>query len=569
MLRNKLVRSNGSIIDSSVIVSCEYTEEVNGNTNLAVGDVTAAELSVEMLATGDVQQDEVLTYYVIEDGVETKIGVFNAEKPTVATRTTMKFSAYDNVVRTEKVFSGWLRENQDLFPMTLLALVQYACSYCGVALATADFPQSGLSVNAFYADDITCRQIISWAAAISGSFVRANADGAVEYAWYNATGLLIQPSKNAPEAASVTVVDDGRGNVSVMSPDIQVIDDGEGNVTLNSDKLAVMTTDTGITVNTYEALPYFQGSMGYENYNTDPIARVQIKHSEGDVGVIYPEDVDGNCFSIADNMILGSCETAVVTQVAMNLYSQLKGITYVPCSATIPKTIRVRAGDIIRVADSNGKVFTTYVMKMAITSRGTTLTSTGDKSYGNNAAVASERHSNLTGKVLSLSKTVDGLSVRNEDLAGRLGSLELTTEQFKTLVSNTYVTETEFGAYKNEVSTQFVQTATGFEMQFNSVTDLIDGVKTDVQNESTERKSYIRYVDGQIHLGKSDSKIMLILKNDRISFVRNETGYPEMAYISNNILYITEGEFLQQLRIGKFGFVPGANGNLSFKKVVS
>ena len=62
---------------------------------------------------------------------------------------------------------------------------------------------------------------------------------------------------------------------------------------------------------------------------------------------------------------------------------------------------------------------------------------------------------------------------------------------------------------------------------------------------------------------------MLILKNNRISFVRNVSGYPELAYISNDVLYITDGEFLTQLRIGKFGFTPGANGNLSFKKVVS
>ena len=92
MLRNKLVRSDGSIIDSSVIISCEFTEEVNSHTNLAVGDVTAAELSVELLATAAVQQDEILTYYAIEDGVETKIGVFNAEKPTVATKTALWFS---------------------------------------------------------------------------------------------------------------------------------------------------------------------------------------------------------------------------------------------------------------------------------------------------------------------------------------------------------------------------------------------------------------------------------------------------------------------------------------------
>ena len=570
MLRNKLVRSDGSIIDSSVLISCEFTEEVNNNTNLSVGDVTAAELSVELLSTGAVQQDEVLTYYIIEDGVETKIGVFNADKPTVATRTTMKFSAYDNMVKTEKIFSSWLRENQSLFPMTLLALVQYACSYCGVTLATTNFPQAGLSVKAFYADGLSCRQILSWAAAIAGRFVRANANGAVEFAWYkDATNILIKPDLVTPVAGEVTLVDDGAGNISITSSQIEVTDDGEGNVTLNANGVALLATETGIVIDDGNiVLKYFQGKLNYENYSTDLIQRVQVKHSEDDVGVIYPESADGNCFAISENMILGVSETAIVTQVATNLYTQLKDITYVPCSVTVPRSIKVRAGDIISVADANGNTFTTYVMKVSVTPSGTTITSTGDKSYGGNAAVSSEKYANLTGKVLSISKTVDGLAIKNEDLAGKVSDLVLNVDGFKTSVSKTYVSAEEFGKYKED-TTKFIQTATDFTMEFNSVTGLINGVKDNVKDIENERKSYIRYVDGQIHLGRNDSEIMLILKNDRISFVRNETNYPEMAYISNNILYITDGEFLTQLRIGKFGFTPGTNGNLSFKKVVS
>ena len=569
MLRNKLVRSDGSIIDSSVIISCDFTEEVNSPTNLVVGNITAAELNLEILATNAVQQDDVLTYYTVEDGVETKIGVFNAEKPTMATRTTMRFSAYDNIVKTEKIFSKWLRENQSLFPMTLLALVQYACSYCGVTLVTTDFPQAGLSIEAFYADNLTCRQIISWAAAIAGRFVRANADGALEFAWYNgATNIILQPSSEVPDGMAVPVFDDGDGNISIESPNVTVIDDGAGNVTLNTTNLALTTTETGITLSGCEVLPYFQGKLNYENYSTDLIECVQVRHADDDVGVLYPDDVDGNCFTIDENMLLGVSETAVVTQVAMNLYSQMRGITYVPCSVTIRRTIRVRAGDIVRVTDPNGNTFITYVMKVSVTPSGTTITSTGDKSYGSNAAVSSEKYTNLTGKILSLSKTIDGLAIKNEDLAGKFSSLELTVEGFKTTVSDTYVSEDDFEKYKKD-TTEFIQTATDFTMEFKSIADSIDDIKDDVKTKDVERKSYIRYVDGQIHLGRTDSKIMLLMKNDRISFVRNETGYPEMAYISNNILYINDGEFLTQLRIGKFGFTPGENGNLSFKKVVS
>ena len=110
MLRNKLVRSDGSVIDSSVIISCEFSEEVNNDTNLSVGDVTSAELDVEILSTVRIEPDEMLTYYVIEDGVETLIGQFKVEKPTIASRTTMRFTAYDNVVKSEKVFALWFHK---------------------------------------------------------------------------------------------------------------------------------------------------------------------------------------------------------------------------------------------------------------------------------------------------------------------------------------------------------------------------------------------------------------------------------------------------------------------------
>ena len=569
MLRNKLVRSDGSIIDSSVIISCEFTEEVNSNTNLSVGDATASELVVEILSTGSIQHGEVLTYYVIEDDVETKVGVFNVEKPTVATRTSMRFSAYDNIVKTEKNFSEWLRENQNLFPMTLLSLVKYACSYCGVEFSNYAFPQSGLSVNAFYADDITCRQVLIWAASIAGQFVRANADGMVEFAWYkDSTNITVRPNWVESTNVSLSLMDDGEGNITIQSDDITVTHDGDGNVTMTTENLAVLTSDTGFTLDTYKSFPYFQGSFSYENYTTDLIERVQINHSESDVGIIYPAEADGNCFTISENMILGVTVSDTVNLIAADLYTLLKDISYVPFSVTIPRTVQVRAGDIINVVDTYGNTFTSYVMKMSVSSSGTTLISTGDKSYESNAAVSSEKYSNLTGKILEIKKNVDGLVIENKDLAGKVGSMELSTEEFKTYVADTYVTGEDLDSYKTEVSTQFTQTATDFEMKFASVTSDIAGVNQDLQDKYQERASYIKFTDGNIILGKSDSDIMLILKNDRMSFVRNVSGYPEIAYISDDVLYITEGEFLTQMRIGKFGFTPGANGNLSFKKVV-
>ena len=567
MLRNKLVRSDGSIIDSSVIISCDFTEEVNCSTNLTVGDVTSSELNVEIRSTEAIQQGEVLTYYMIEDDVETRIGEFIAEKPTVASRTSLKFSAYDNIVKTEKIFSEWLRENQSQFPMTLLSLVQSACDYCGVALATTDFPMHDLPVGALYADNLSCRQILAWAGAIAGRFVRANANGEIEFAWYEpVTFKTVTPSIYA-NTDNLKIVDDGRGNISIISNDMKLVDDGEGNVAVELTNIAITHNDGNVTIAGI-TLPYVSGGLSYETYVTDTIERVQIKHSEDDIGVIYPLEVDGNCFTVSGNMILGTCSIEDVTAVATNLYNHLISVSYVPVSINTFRTIRVRAGDIITVCDSDGNKMTTYVMKVSVSPSGTTITSTGDKSYGSSAAVASEKYSNLTGKVLELSKTIDGLKITNSDLEGRLGSMELTTENFKTEVAATYVTATEFGEYQSSVSTSFEQTEESFNFKFDETKSAIGDVDKALQDEHNERTSYIRFEGGNITLGKSDSEILLIQKNDRISFVRNVSGLPEVAWFADDILHVTEGEFTVQLGIGKFGFRPGANGNLSFRKVV-
>jgi hypothetical protein len=151
--------------------------------------------------------------------------------------------------------------------------------------------------------------------------------------------------------------------------------------------------------------------------------------------------------------------------VIQHLYSVLANVTYVPFSVTVPRTILIRAGDRITISDSHGNAFDSYVMKLSVTPSGTTISATGDKSYGSNVAVASEKYGNLTGKILSLSKSIDGLVIKNEDLEGHVAGLELTTESFKTYVEETFVSGDNFEKYKSEVE----QTTTDFTQRFESL----------------------------------------------------------------------------------------------------
>ena len=549
MLRNKLVRSDGSIIDSSVIISCEFTEEVNSATNLSVGDVTASEITVEILSTDPIQQDEVLTYFIIEDGVEKQIGIFNAEKPTVATRTSMQFAAYDNIIKTEKSFSEWLRDNQSLFPMPLRVLVENVCSYCGIALATSDFPRADLSVGAFYGDDITCRQVLSWAAAIAGRFIRANANGELEFAWYaEAAATAITPTVEH-SAAQLDLIDDGNGNLTIQSPNLTVNDDGSGNVSVMTENIVVIDDGTGrlSLVANGQSVPFLRDKLSYESYTTEFVERVQINHAEDDVGVIYPEAAAGNCFTISGNMILGAVSRESVTVVARGLYEQLKSMTYVPFSVTVPRTIFVRAGDRIGIVDSRGNTFNSYVMKVNVAPSGTTLSATGDKSYESNAAVSSEKYNNLTGKVLRLSKSVDGLVVKNEDLAGRISGLELTTESFKTYVETTLVTEDSFEKYKSESE----QTAKDITDKFTSIDQYLNEtaahIKSGLLGHNEAGVPVFGIEVGQTTVNAEGEEVFdkfARFTSDKLSFYDQSSD--EVAYIGDRKMAITHAEIIDR-----------------------
>ena len=57
-------------------------------------------------------------------------------------------------------------------------------------------------------------------------------------------------------------------------------------------------------------------------------------------------------------------------------------------------------------------------------------------------------------------------------------------------------------------------------------------------------------------------QLSMLLSEQKLSFYQ---GTDEVAYFSNNKLYVTDAEILDSLQLGKFAFIPRSNGNLSFR----
>jgi hypothetical protein len=154
--------------------------------------------------------------------------------------------------------------------------------------------------------------------------------------------------------------------------------------------------------------------------------------------------------------------------------------------------------------------------------------------------------------------------VLNDTLTYINESIQTSEENTRTLLTE-YARVSEMETIREEMSLSVSQTAEEVSLQFNTVNERITTETEEITRILEENSKYIRFVDGNIILGESDALLTTKISNGRISFLYNDTV--EVAYISDQKLYITNAEILDSIVIGNFGFIPRANGNLSFKKV--
>ena len=429
MPKHLLVLADGTEIGSgqvgdNAIRSVSYTQTVADDTDLAPGAACACKLEIELWvqpghALRITSGTEMTCYRLDAAGGREKIGVFRAVKPTKASRNTYKVYAYDAVSRLDGIQSTWLRSIQEQFPMSLWAFAQAVAARCGVTIANTALPANGsYQVQAFYADDLTGRQLLSWVAQAAGCFLRANADGALEFAWYaDRRDIVIGPGEGA---AASTLLADSTG---------ALLQDAEEYYLL----AAAAADADGVT-------PYYDGTLSYEDYTCATIDKVQIRQSSDDVGVVFPADEAGtNALTIEGNLLLTTSTDAALRPVAQALYAQMQSVEYTPCTVRIPAAqaaaLGLGAGQIVRVQDARGRVFDTWIMTATWGANGVTLESTGNASRDGSAATNQQIYKNLTGKMLEIRTSVDGLELKASELQGDYTELLLEVEGISATVS--------------------------------------------------------------------------------------------------------------------------------------
>lgn len=444
MLKNLIILPDGTEIFSgnsreSAIISCKYTQCVNDSTELSAGSCCSNEVEVKLFSADGLSVaagDKIQYYKVADNGTRTKIGVFNCEKPTVTGTGTYKLIAYDNVSKLDKDLTDWLAALNG-WPYSVNAFAIMVCEACGLSLAErtysfaitngnlvltysgavpsysindsgelvlaymgtepdvsinsdgylidADGDISGVinldyQIRQFSGSGVTGRMLMKWLGQITCSFIRANKDGNIEFAWYTESGKRI---------------------------------------TTNGD------------------LRYLGGGLSYEDYQVAEIEKVQIQVTDSDVGTGYPSTSgDGaNTYKITGNYLLTAETGDELEPVAQAIYERLQGVTYTPCKVSIQAQTEINAGDIVRVTDRNGVTVTMYVMTKTTSGQKDTLECTGSYSRDSSTAANEVTLKELNGKVLEISKSVDGLRIKNTATDGRIAQIELDIDTLRSTIS--------------------------------------------------------------------------------------------------------------------------------------
>ena len=382
MVKNILVLDDGTeiaagTVGQNAILSLTCTETVSKTTDLCPGAACSNKLEITIWVEPGtdlpITSGTRLTHYRETSGHRTLAGTYWAVKPTSQTRNTYKIYAYDAVSLLDGVQSTWLRSIQDQFPMTLWAFAGLVAQRCGVTIANNSLPRNGsYRVQAFYADNLTGRQLLAWVAEASCTFLRATPDGKIEFAWYT--------DYNASQSIGPTV--------------------------------------------------YIRDGLSHDKFQTAPVVKVQIRQSDDDVGVLYPSDESGsNALVIQGNLLLTSATAEALKPVAQAIFETMQGVTYTPLKVTVPADFPLPApGNIVSVTDARGNVLSSYIMTRKISGQQVTLESTGNATRDGTAAVNEQSYKNLTGKMLEIKTSVDGLEVKASDLTGKYTDLKATVD---------------------------------------------------------------------------------------------------------------------------------------------
>ena len=154
----------------------------------------------------------------------------------------------------------------------------------------------------------------------------------------------------------------------------------------------------------------------------------------------------------------------------------------------------------------------------------------------------------------------DNMELQLENVHAQISE---TADAIRQEVQANYASASGVNQLRQQVTTLAEQTESNFTWTTTKITEMVSDMTA--AQEATEEQlaliqTYMSFGQNGLTIGKTGNPFTFRVINDRLAFYMNDI---EVAYLSNNKLYVTQAEILTKLQIGKFAFEPQTNGNLS------
>ena len=148
-------------------------------------------------------------------------------------------------------------------------------------------------------------------------------------------------------------------------------------------------------------------------------------------------------------------------------------------------------------------------------------------------------------------------------LASVRAQISTEADGIRSEVQANYALASDMSQVRTQVGTLAEQTENNYTWAVTRINQMQQDMET--AQEATEEqlavfRTYMSFDEEGLVIGKTGNPFTFRVVNDRMAFYMNDT---DVAYLSNNKLYVTQAEILSKLIIGKFAFEPQTNGNLS------
>lgn len=160
------------------------------------------------------------------------------------------------------------------------------------------------------------------------------------------------------------------------------------------------------------------------------------------------------------------------------------------------------------------------------------------------------------------SKINDEATSIREEIIEQSSYLLETAEEITMGILAGYTTVSDLETYKKQIENLFSASEEGFSFEFKQLSEKL----TDLGNEISNQQQYIRLINGEIHIGDSNSPVTSVYTNDALEFRYNGNM---VARFTNDVLEVrniaadNQVAFFDQWAIRKGAYVTGKGYNLN------